>query len=197
MREMILADDEAGRRAALAKLLPFQREDFVGIFEAMDGLPVTIRLLDPPLHEFLPHDGRARSPRSPRRIGVSPDEGAAPRVERAARVQPDARLPRLPPADRLPRDRRDAGPRHHRGGHRGGARTGEPVLPEIMIPLVGAARSSTSSRRASIAVAEAVMKKAGAKVDYLIGTMIEVPRAALAADEIAERPSSSPSAPTT
>ncbi len=117
MRKMILADDETGRKAALAELEPFQRDDFIGIFEAMDGLPVTIRLLDPPLHEFLPHDeagpGRGRqAARRQRREGQGPGR-AAPRV------QPDARLPRLPPADRLSRDRRHAGPRDHRGGHRG------------------------------------------------------------------------------
>ena len=117
MRKMILADDEAGRKAALAALEPFQRDDFVGIFEAMAGLPVTIRLLDPPLHEFLPHDeaGQAEVAKPARHPGR---EGQAP-GRAAARVQPDARPPRLPPADQLPRDRRHAGPGHHRGGHRG------------------------------------------------------------------------------
>ena len=117
MRKMILADDERGRKAALAELEPFQSEDFIGIFEAMDGLPVTIRLLDPPLHEFLPHDaeGPGRGRRAARR-----QRREGPRPRRAApRVQPDARLPRLPAADRLSRDRRHAGPRDHRGGDRG------------------------------------------------------------------------------
>ena len=117
MRKMILADDEAGRKKALAALEPYQKQDFIGIFEAMDGLPVTIRLLDPPLHEFLPHDeagpGRSRpAARHPRR------EGQAAR-RAAPRGQPDARPPRLPPADQVPRDRRHAGPGHHRGRHRG------------------------------------------------------------------------------
>ena len=117
MRKMILADDDAGRKAALAELEPFQREDFVGIFEAMDGLPVTIRLLDPPLHEFLPHDdkGQAEVAQAARHLR---GEGQAP-GRAAARVQPDDGLPRLPAADRLSRDRRHADPRHHRGGHRG------------------------------------------------------------------------------
>ena len=117
MRKMILADDEAGRKAALAELEPFQREDFIGIFEAMAGLPVTIRLLDPPLHEFLPHDETGQAEVA-QQLGVTGREGPAP-GRAAPRVQPDARLPRLPPADRLPRDRRHAGPRHHRRGHRG------------------------------------------------------------------------------
>ena len=102
VREMILADDADGRRAALAKILPLQREDFAGIFRAMDGLPVTIRLLDPPLHEFLPHE----------RSEIDEVAADARRVRRAARartkaqlarVQPDARPPRLPPRDHLSR----------------------------------------------------------------------------------------------
>ena len=117
MRKMILADDEAGRKAALAELEPFQREDFIGIFEAMDGLPVTIRLLDPPLHEFLPHDAKGQAEVA-KQLGIA--AGTSPRPRRAApRVQPDARLPRLPPADRLSRDRRHAGPRDHRRRDRG------------------------------------------------------------------------------
>ena len=102
MRKMILADDEAGRKAALAELEPFQKQDFIGIFEAMDGLPVTIRLLDPPLHEFLPRDDNPRArPRSPRSSG-SPSKRSSDRVEQLHEVQPDARLPRLPAADQFP-----------------------------------------------------------------------------------------------
>ena len=119
VREMILADDEKARRAALAKLLPMQRADFVELFEIMDGLPVTIRLLDPPLHEFLPHTeheiaevaaGHGRRSAQARR----------PRA-RAARVQSDARLPRLPARHRLSGNRRDAGARDLRGRGRGRA----------------------------------------------------------------------------
>ena len=136
VREMILADDEAGRRAALAKLLPMQRKDFVELFTIMSGLPVTIRLLDPPLHEFLPHTEEEIAG------GREGDERLAPRsckrrAARAARVQPDARLPRLPPRGRLSGDRRDAGARHLRGGGRGRqARPAQPVVPEVMVPLV-------------------------------------------------------------
>ncbi len=117
MRKMILADDEAGRQAALAALEPYQRDDFVGLFEAMAGLPVTIRLLDPPLHEFLPHDeaGQAEVAKQLASRSRRSAAGSSP----APRVQPDARPPRLPPGDQVPRDRRHAGPGHHRRGHRG------------------------------------------------------------------------------
>ena len=115
IREMILADDEAGRRVALAKLLPIQRGDFEGLFKAMNGYPVTVRLLDPPLHEFVPHD-REGPERDGRRNGRAPPEDRRQgRV--AGRVQPHAGTPRLPSGQHLPRDHRDAGPRHHRGGH--------------------------------------------------------------------------------
>ena len=118
VREMILSDDEAGRRAALAKLLPMQRKDFVELFTIMSGLPVTIRLLDPPLHEFLPHSEEEMQEVA-KAMNTSVDK-LRRRAARAARVQPDARLPRLSPRDRLSRDRRDAGARHLRGG--GGGR---------------------------------------------------------------------------
>ena len=117
MRKMILADDVAGREKALAALEPFQKQDFIGIFEAMDGLPVTIRLLDPPLHEFLPHDEAGQSEVA-RQLGHPGREGEAAR-RAAARGQPDAGPARLPAADHVPRDRRHAGPGHHRGGDRG------------------------------------------------------------------------------
>ena len=117
VREMILADDETGRRAALAKLLPMQRDDFAELFTMMDGLPVTIRLLDPPLHEFLPHT-EAEIAEVAKRDGDLARQAQAAR-RGAARVQPDARLPRLPPRDRLSGDRRDAGAGDLRGGGRG------------------------------------------------------------------------------
>ena len=118
MREMICADDEAGRRRALAKILPMQRADFEALFEIMAGLPVTIRLLDPPLHEFLPHEEKEAAAVA-KELGVPLAEAAGAR-RRAARVQPDAGLPRLPARHPLSRDHRDAGARHLRGGRQRG-----------------------------------------------------------------------------
>ena len=116
VREMILSDDEKSRRAALAKLLPMQRKDFVALFEIMDGRPVTIRLLDPPLHEFLPH-GEDGNRRSRRRHGRSGEKDRRSRA-RTCRVQSDARFPRLPHRHRLSGNRRDAGARDFRSGRR-------------------------------------------------------------------------------
>ena len=121
VREMILADDEKSRRAALAKLLPMQRGDFVELFKIMGALPVTIRLLDPPLHEFLPHTEEEIAEVA-QAMGADPKKLARPGA-RAARVQPDARLPRLPARHRLSGNRRDAGARHLRGGGRGRSAT--------------------------------------------------------------------------
>ena len=119
VREMILADDEKSRRAALAKLLPMQRADFVELFEIMGGLPVTIRLLDPPLHEFLPH-GEEEIAEVAAAMGADPRK-LADRAARTCRIQSNARLPRLPHRHRLSGNRRDAGARHLRGGGRSGA----------------------------------------------------------------------------
>ena len=119
MREMIMADEEAGRRAALAKLLPMQRDDFAELFRIMRGFPVTIRLLDPPLHEFLPKTDEEFEEMA-RLTGTQRRRGAAAR-RRAARDQPDARSSRLPPRHHLSRDLRDAGRRDLRGGGGGDA----------------------------------------------------------------------------
>ena len=117
VREMILSDDEKGRRAALAKLLPMQRKDFAELFKIMHGLPVTIRLLDPPLHEFLPHSEAEMEE------VAQGDECAGRKAAAAgsgtARIQPDARFPRRAPGDRLSGNRRDAGTGDFRGGGRG------------------------------------------------------------------------------
>ncbi len=186
MREMILADTEKDRRAALAKLLPMQRSDFVELFEIMAGLPVTIRLLDPPLHEFLPkteeeiaevaaaHGRRRRQ--------------AAPAHRGAARVQPDARPSRLPARHLLSGDRRDAGARHLRGGGRGRRRRpAAPVVPEIMVPLVGLKTELDFVKARIDAVAqERDGRRPASTIDYLVGTMIELPRAAIRAHVIAE-----------
>jgi pyruvate,orthophosphate dikinase len=184
MREMILSDTEEGRRAALAKLLPMQRSDFLELFEIMAGLPVTIRLLDPPLHEFLPKSDQE--------------------IDEVAAVMNVC-------AEKL-RQRTDA--LHEFNpmlGHRGcrlavsypeiaemqaraifeaaveaGKRTGRPVVPEIMVPLVGLKKELDFVKARIDAVAKSVMKETGTNIDYLTGTMIELPRAAIRAHVIAE-----------
>jgi len=183
MRKMILANDEAGRQAALAELEPFQKEDFVGIFEAMDGLPVTIRLLDPPLHEFLPHDEKGQNEVAGQ-LGVDVQR-VKDRVEQLHEFNPmlgfrGCRLPIVYPeiGDMQVRAIIEAAIEVKKKG--------KSVLPEIMIPLVGTVEELTLLKNRAIQVIEEVTKAAGTQVDYLIGTMIEVPRAALTADKIAE-----------
>jgi len=183
MREMILADDEKGRRKALEKLLPMQRSDFEGIFEAMDGLPVTIRLLDPPLHEFVPHE-EANQKEMAEELGVSVEE-VKQKVESLAEFNPML---------------------GHRGCRLGitypeitemQARAiieaalnckarGINAIPEIMVPLIGTKAEFVKQEEIIRATAEKVFAEKGAKIDYLVGTMIEIPRAALTADEVAE-----------
>lgn len=183
MREMILAETEEERRKALAKLLPYQKADFIGIFEAMEGLPVTIRLLDPPLHEFLPHDEKSQKEIAAE-MGIEPSALAA-KVESLAEFNPmlgfrGCRLGVVYPeifemqvqaifeaACEL-------------------TKKGVKVVPEVMIPLVGTTGEMKMIKEYSIKVAEEVMERYGVKLEYMIGTMIEVPRAALIADEIAE-----------
>jgi pyruvate,orthophosphate dikinase len=182
MREMIVARDESGRRRALAKLLPMQRSDFEGIFEAMAGYPVTIRLLDPPLHEFLPHGGEESKLRA-RTLGIPRDE-----------------------LNRIVESLRETNPMlGHRGCRLGitypeitemqaraifeaavrASRRGIDVHPEIMVPLVATAKEFEHQRTIIEDVARQVLGAMGEHVPYLIGTMIELPRAALTADEIA------------
>jgi len=185
VRQMILAPDAAGREAALAKIAPFQKTDFVGIFEIMDGLPVTIRLLDPPLHEFLPQkDNVEGTAEVARQMGVDP-KVIRERVEELHEMNPmmgfrGCRLPIVFPeiGDMQVRAIIEAAIEVKKKG--------KSVLPEIMIPLVGVVEELTILKKRAIAVAEECMKKAGLKVDYQIGTMIELPRAALTADQIAE-----------
>ena len=183
MREMIVAHDEAGRRRALEKLLPMQRADFEGIFEAMDGLPVTIRLLDPPLHEFLPHGGEEAKLLA-RTLGIS-------RQELTGIV------------DAL----RETNPMlGHRGCRLGitypeitemqcraifeaaanVTKKGVKVLPEVMVPLVAVYQEFTNQRTIINRVAADVARETGVEVAYLVGTMIELPRAALTAAEIVQ-----------
>src|SRR4051812_4523069 len=183
MRKMILADDLAGRQAALAALEPYQREDFIGIFEAMAGLPVTIRLLDPPLHEFLPHD-EAGQAEVARQLGV-PVEKVKRRVEQLHEANPMLGLRGCRLAIRYP-EIGDMQVRAIIDAAIAVKKEGLEVLPEIMIPLVGTVEELAYLRKRAVAVAGEVMKKAGVTIEYLVGTMIEVPRAALTADQIAE-----------
>jgi pyruvate,orthophosphate dikinase len=183
MREMILADDEKGRKKALRKLLPLQRNDFIGIFKAMDGLPVTIRTLDPPLHEFLPQDAETRREMAAL-MGVT-EEAIKIKVESLHELNPmlghrGCRLGITYPeiTEMQVRAIIEAACRV--------ARKGVKVYPEIMIPLVGTKAELVNQRQIAVATAKAVMKAEGVKVDYMVGTMIEIPRAALTANEVAE-----------
>ena len=185
VREMILAHDEAGRKKALAKIEPFQKSDFVGLFEAMTGLPVTIRLLDPPLHEFLPQkDNPKGAEEVARQIGV-PVEKIYERVDELHEMNPmmgfrGCRLPLVFPeiGDMQVRAIIEAAIEVKNNG--------KEVLPEIMIPLIGTVEELVILKNRAIKVADECMAKAGTKVEYLIGTMIEIPRATLVADKIAE-----------
>ncbi|WP_153558960.1 pyruvate, phosphate dikinase [Roseimaritima sediminicola] len=185
MRAMILADNEADRRAALKKLLPFQRKDFEGIFKAMNGLPVTVRLLDPPLHEFLPHEDKAQKEMA-KELGVKPSEVKA-RTESLHESNPmlghrGCRLSVTYPEilEMQVRAIVEAAIRC--------ANKNIDARPEIMIPLIGtAAELQTLRTRVEEVIEEVVaQKKFDGKLDILIGTMIEIPRAALTADEVAE-----------
>ena len=183
VREMILAKDEEGRKAALDKLLPYQREDFAGIFEAMDGYPVTIRTLDPPLHEFLPQTDEDVQELADK-IGV--------------------------PAETLYQQREALHEFNPMLGHRGCrlgiiypeitemqaraifeaavevTKRGVKAIPEIMIPLVGHVQELALQREVVVDTANKVFEETGTEVEYLVGTMIELPRAALTANEIAQ-----------
>jgi len=182
MREMILASDETGRRKALDKLLPIQREDFEGIFEAMHGLPVTVRLLDPPLHEFVPHEDSNQKIMA-QELGISPEEVKA-KVNSLHEFNPML---------------------GHRGCRLGNtypeitemqARAiieaalnlkakGITAIPEIMIPLTGTEKEYKLQEDIVKSTAEKVFTERGDRIDYLVGTMIEIPRATLVADKIA------------
>ncbi|HEX7005704.1 MAG TPA: pyruvate, phosphate dikinase [Alphaproteobacteria bacterium] len=184
MREMIMAEDEAGRRAALAKILPMQRRDFVELFEIMSGLPVTIRLLDPPLHEFLPHTEEDMK-------AVAEAAGTTVEAVRRRALRLDEANPML----------------GHRGCRLGitypeiyemqaraifeaaveaGRKSGKSVVPEIMIPLVATRAEFDILKKVIDGVAKEVQAETGHKLTYLVGTMIELPRAALRAGDIAQ-----------
>jgi pyruvate,orthophosphate dikinase len=174
-----------GRKKALAKIEPFQKADFVGIFEAMAGYPVTIRLLDPPLHEFLPQkDNRAGAEAVAKQIGVSVEK-IFERVDELHEMNPmmgfrGCRLPIVFPeiGDMQVRAIIEAAIEVKKKG--------KTVLPEIMIPLIGTVEELVILKKRAIATAEECFAKAGTKIEYQIGTMIELPRAALTAGDIAQ-----------
>ena len=170
VQEMILADSEAGRRSALERLLPFQQSDFEGIFEAMAGLPVTIRLLDPPLHEFLPAEDEATDDKMRRRIRALRESNPmlGTRGCRLGLMFPEIYEMQIRAIARAARAV------HERGG--------DPPLVEVMHPLVGFREELARLRD----LTESVWAEEAPGLDHLVGTMIEVPRAALRADEISE-----------
>jgi pyruvate,orthophosphate dikinase len=183
MREMILATDVEQRKTALAKLLPYQREDFVGIFKAMKGLPVTIRLLDPPLHEFLPHNEKDQAELA-RSLGKSLQE-VKQRVDQLHEANPMLGHR----GDRLAITYPEILEMQVRAIIEAACECKKQkvaVLPEIMIPLAGTKAELDFCKKHTIATADAVMAEQKVKVDYLYGTMIEVPRAAVTADELAQ-----------
>ena len=182
MREMIVARDEPGRRRALAKLLPMQRTDFEGIFEAMNGLPVTIRLLDPPLHEFLPHGGE-ESKLLARTLGLERSE-LARIVESLRETNPMLGHRGCRLGITYPEITEMQGRAIFEAAVRA-KRRGIDVRPEIMIPLVSTLKEFDNQRAILEEIAEQVLGVMGEPVEYLIGTMIELPRAALTADDIA------------
>jgi len=184
VREMILSDDENSRRAALAKLLPMQRADFVDLFEIMQGLPVTIRLLDPPLHEFLPHtqeeidEVAAAMNADPRKL--------ADRARELHEFNPMLGFRGCRLAIAYPEIAEMQARAIFEAAVEAGKRTKKPVVPEIMVPLIATKIELDLVKARIDAMAEAVAKETKVKVDYQVGTMIELPRAALMAGEIAE-----------
>jgi pyruvate, orthophosphate dikinase len=182
MREMILADNLKDRKEALAKILPYQKEDFVGIFKELNGLPATIRFLDPPLHEFLPHDHAAQNDLA-EKMGV-PVEKIQQRVKELHEFNPMLGFRGC----RLGIVYSEISEMQSRAVFEAAAevqKAGIKVKPEVMIPLVGFKKELDLQVEVVHRVAREVMKEKGVKLDYLVGTMIEVPRGALTADEIA------------
>lgn len=185
MRQMILAVDEVQRRAALRKLLPFQKKDFVGLFKAMNGRPVTIRLLDPPLHEFLPHDDVVRRQLA-EKLNV-PFDFVIERIKALHEENPmlgcrGCRLGILYPeiTEMQTRAIFEAAAQVLK------SKKGIKVKPEIMIPLVGFREELADQLQTVHRIAKEVMASRKVKIQYLVGTMVEVPRAAITADEIAQ-----------
>ncbi len=184
VREMILADDEKGRRAALAKLLPMQRSDFVELFEIMAGLPVTIRLLDPPLHEFLPHTD-AEIAEVAAAMGADPKKLKA-RAEELHEFNPMLGFRGCRLAVAYPEIAEMQARAIFEAAVQAAGKSGRPVVPEVMVPLVATKAEFDLVKARIVAMADAVIKETGARLDYIVGTMIELPRAALQAGRIAE-----------
>ncbi|MGO4523727.1 pyruvate, phosphate dikinase [Microvirga sp. 2MCAF35] len=184
VREMILSDDEAGRRAALAKLLPMQRQDFVELFTIMSGLPVTIRLLDPPLHEFLPHTDTEMEEVA--RAMNAPVDKLKRRAIELHEFNPMLGFRGCRLAVAYPEIAEMQARAIFEAAVEAGRQTGRPVVPEVMVPLVMTKAELDLVKARIVAMAEAVAKECGVAVEYQIGTMIELPRAALRAGEIAQ-----------
>ncbi|MEQ1950815.1 pyruvate, phosphate dikinase [Mesorhizobium sp. CN2-181] len=184
MREMILADNEKGRRAALDKLLPMQRSDFVELFEIMAGLPVTIRLLDPPLHEFLPKTEKEFEEVAS--VLNVPAEKLRHRTEALHEFNPMLGHRGCRLAISYPEIAEMQARAMFEAAVEAGKKTGKPVVPEIMVPLVGLKKELDFVKARIDVVAAAVMAETGTTIDYLTGTMIELPRAAIRAHVIAE-----------
>ena len=184
VREMILAEDEKGRRSALEALLPMQREDFEGIFTAMEGLPVTVRLLDPPLHEFVPHDEKGQQEMA-EEMNLSITE-IKNRVEALSEVNPmlghrGCRLGNTYPEITEMQTRAIIEAALNLKAK------GIEAIPEIMVPLIGTIEEYNLQEEIIRTTIAKVFAERGDKIDFLVGTMIEIPRAALTADEIAKK----------
>jgi pyruvate,orthophosphate dikinase len=184
VREMILADDEKTRRAAISKLLPMQRADFAELFEIMRGRPVTIRLLDPPLHEFLPH-GAEEIAEVAAAMGADPKKLEG-RARELAEFNPMLGFRGCRIAIAYPEIAEMQARAIFEAAVHAGKRTGEPVVPEVMVPLIATKAEFDIVKARIDAMAAAVAKETGVNVTYQVGTMIELPRAALLAGEIAE-----------
>lgn len=184
MREMILAETEEARRAALAKLLPYQREDFKGLFMALDGLHVTIRLLDPPLHEFLP----TKEPEQreiAKELGISL-EAVQARVHQLHEANPMLGLRGCRLGLTYPEITEMQAQAIFEAAVEASKELGKQVEPEVMVPLIDTQKELDLVKAIIDAKAAEVMEKAGVKFNYMVGTMIEMPRAALTADKVAE-----------
>ncbi|ACL57800.1 pyruvate, phosphate dikinase [Methylobacterium nodulans] len=183
VREMILADDAEGRRGALAKLLPYQRADFVELFTIMSGLPVTIRLLDPPLHEFLPKEEEVGAFAA--ETGLSADK-LRRRMTELDETNPMLGFRGCRLAILFPEIAEMQARAIFEAAVEAAKRTGAPVIPEVMVPLVFTKAEFDLVKARIDAMAKAVAQESGSKVEYQVGTMIELPRAALRAGDIAE-----------